>query len=361
MGLAASSSADDCELPSDKHEATIYYFSGRGLADQIRWMLAASQISFTQKIISQRSQLLRMSTRQLPFGQLPLLQIDGIEIVQSQSAIRYLAKRAGLQGKNDEEVLKCDMIVEAVRDLLGLVTDAPIARVKARRLKQQKEKETLPIAPSATSSSASTTTSPSNISPTAVVVNPENSSPSNTVTASASPASSTHLPTTAPTTTPAPSSAPSLNDAWGEHLNLMKDKWEFYGSRFEAIIRANQRSLNSSSATSSTAADSSNASSSSSAPKGAVPGVVYDPNAQYFLVGNSLTYADILVAHITTWFVEECGHEIVSKMPFLVHLQNQVISLPGIKQFIKSVHYFPLGDEAYVEQVSKVLGRNLLK
>lgn len=348
MGLAASSSADDCELPSDKHEATIYYFSGRGLADQIRWMLAASQISFTQKIISQRSQLLRMSTRQLPFGQLPLLQIDGIEIVQSQSAIRYLAKRAGLQGKNDEEVLKCDMIVEAVRDLLGLVTDAPIARVKARRLKQQKEKETLPIVPSVPL--ASTSTSSSNTTPTAVAVNSENSSPSTASTAS--PASSTHLPTTAPPTTPAPSSAPSPNDTWGEHLNLMKDKWEFYGSRFEAIIRANQRSLNSSSATSSAAADSSNAASSANTPKGAVAGVVYDPNAQYFLVGSSLTYADILVAHITTWFVEECGHEIVSKMPFLVHLQNQVISLPGIKQFIKSVHYFPLGDEAYVEQVT---------
>ena len=40
-----------------------------------------------------------MCERQLVFGQLPLLQIDGHEIVQSQAAVRYLAKKAGLQGR----------------------------------------------------------------------------------------------------------------------------------------------------------------------------------------------------------------------------------------------------------------------
>ena len=38
-------------------------------------MLAASEVNFTQKLISQRDQLLRMSDAQLPFGQLPLLQM----------------------------------------------------------------------------------------------------------------------------------------------------------------------------------------------------------------------------------------------------------------------------------------------
>ncbi|RYG67548.1 hypothetical protein EON64_07220 [archaeon] len=39
------------EKPSEKHEATLYYFSGRGLADQIRWLLAATDVSFTQKAV----------------------------------------------------------------------------------------------------------------------------------------------------------------------------------------------------------------------------------------------------------------------------------------------------------------------
>jgi hypothetical protein len=40
------------EKPSSAHTATLYYFAGRGLADQIRWMLAAANIEFTQKVIS---------------------------------------------------------------------------------------------------------------------------------------------------------------------------------------------------------------------------------------------------------------------------------------------------------------------
>lgn len=50
-----------------------------------RWMLAATSTSFTTQIIRERSKFLAMSAIQLPFGQLPLLQIDNLEIVQSQA------------------------------------------------------------------------------------------------------------------------------------------------------------------------------------------------------------------------------------------------------------------------------------
>lgn len=78
-------------------------------------MLAASDISFTQKTISSRAQYLKMTERQLPFGQLPLLQIDGIEIVQTQAIIRYLARRAKLTGETPAEEMKCEVLVETIR------------------------------------------------------------------------------------------------------------------------------------------------------------------------------------------------------------------------------------------------------
>jgi hypothetical protein len=56
-------------------------------------MLAATNVNFTQKVVDSRAMFVNMAERQLPFGQLPLLQIDGNEIVQSQAAIRYLARR----------------------------------------------------------------------------------------------------------------------------------------------------------------------------------------------------------------------------------------------------------------------------
>lgn len=109
MGLSASKDDTAWEQPSEKHQATLYYFSGRGLADQARWMMAATNVSFTQKVISQRDHLLRMSQSQLPFAQLPLLQIDGLELVQSQAIVRYLARRAGVQGLSSGK--HCSLLV----------------------------------------------------------------------------------------------------------------------------------------------------------------------------------------------------------------------------------------------------------
>jgi glutathione S-transferase len=104
------------------------------------------------------------------------------------------------------------------------------------------------------------------------------------------------------------------------HLKLLKDKWTFMGARFEAILSANGGS---------------------------------------FMVGTSVTYVDILLAHLLTWYVEECGAEIVAKMPLLVDLQNRVMSLPSVRAFIRSPLYYPLSGEDYMQSVGEVLGRSL--
>lgn len=83
------------QKPDPAVTATLYYFPGRGLADQIRWMMAATEVTFVQKDITERPQFLTMVERQLPFGQLPLLQIDGIEIVQSQVSEQLTRRRCG--------------------------------------------------------------------------------------------------------------------------------------------------------------------------------------------------------------------------------------------------------------------------
>ena len=70
------------EKPSPDVTATLYYLPGRGIADPIRWILAATDVSFVQKTINSREKFLQMADRQLIFGQLPLLQIDNLEIVQ---------------------------------------------------------------------------------------------------------------------------------------------------------------------------------------------------------------------------------------------------------------------------------------
>eukprot|EP00981_Chlorochromonas_danica_P010643 scaffold3296_cov159-Ochromonas_danica.AAC.10 len=271
MGLTSSSSSEEehWEQPSEKHEATLYYFAGRGLADQLRWLLAAGNTSFTQKIISQRMHFERMARRQLPFGQLPLLQIDGLELVQCQACLRYLARRAHIAGRTPEEVLKCDMIAEAIRDLLALLTTAPFKRTAA----------TPPPPPPPT---------------------PDTSSSSSSNVRSAE-------------------ELKAAQEEWKSHLQTMRERFDFVAGRFEAVLAANlrHRPSSSSSSTATATTPSSVHPIADIAAYNALPG-------QVFLVGKGLTYADVLAAHLTTWFVEECGPDLLKDKPLLVQLQNQV-------------------------------------
>jgi glutathione S-transferase len=41
---------------------------------------------------------------------MPMLKIDGLELVQSQSILRYIAKRSDLAGESDDEKVKADMV-----------------------------------------------------------------------------------------------------------------------------------------------------------------------------------------------------------------------------------------------------------
>lgn len=48
------------------------------MADQVRWMLAATKVTFSQTLVSDRETFLRLSeTSLMPFRQIPVLQIDG--------------------------------------------------------------------------------------------------------------------------------------------------------------------------------------------------------------------------------------------------------------------------------------------
>lgn len=49
-------------------------------------------------------------------GQLPVLEVDGIQVYQSTAVARYVAKVVGLAGKNDWENLLIDIAVDNVND-----------------------------------------------------------------------------------------------------------------------------------------------------------------------------------------------------------------------------------------------------
>lgn len=52
-----------------------------------------------------------------PWGTLPILEVDGKVLGQSQAILRYLGKQFKLAGENDFEEAKCDEMVEAMNDM----------------------------------------------------------------------------------------------------------------------------------------------------------------------------------------------------------------------------------------------------
>lgn len=52
----------------------------------------------------------------LEWGQVPVLEIDGVRKFQSFAIARFLARKYNLVGKNETEEYRCEEIVEAIRD-----------------------------------------------------------------------------------------------------------------------------------------------------------------------------------------------------------------------------------------------------
>ena len=95
----------------------LHYFRGRGRAETTRWMLAINQISFENVPVDTPEALAALrATGKLPFDQMPLLEIDDLNLSQSNAMIRYLARRGGYYGETDADALWCDMIAGAVAD-----------------------------------------------------------------------------------------------------------------------------------------------------------------------------------------------------------------------------------------------------
>ena len=64
---------------------------------------------------------------EMPCGQLPVLNYNGVEISQSMAIARFLANEFGLAGKTNLEKARADMIVDCVLDMTAGVVAAIFA------------------------------------------------------------------------------------------------------------------------------------------------------------------------------------------------------------------------------------------
>jgi len=93
------------------------YFQFRGLGEPIRLLFEDLGAPYEDRRLDLFGDDWKALAPRLPFRQLPRLEIDGLTLFQSQAILRRLARAHGLAGDSEAERTRCDVSVEAARDL----------------------------------------------------------------------------------------------------------------------------------------------------------------------------------------------------------------------------------------------------
>jgi len=110
-------------------EYKVSYWGVQGRAEKIRLVLAAGGFNWSNDVVEKDLAPLR-ATGKLLFDQVPLVtEINHFlhserHFVQSNAVVRYLAKKAGLAGKDEDEIFAADSIAEGFVDLTSAFIDA---------------------------------------------------------------------------------------------------------------------------------------------------------------------------------------------------------------------------------------------
>lgn len=99
-------------MPSYK----LTYFPIKALAEPIRFLFSYAGVEF-EDVRFDRNDWPTKIKPTTPFGQVPVLEVDGKKINQSVAISRYLAKQFKLAGKDDWENLEIDATVDTIHDL----------------------------------------------------------------------------------------------------------------------------------------------------------------------------------------------------------------------------------------------------
>lgn len=113
----------------------LYYFNGRGRMECVRWLLAAAGVEFEEEFLETREQYEQLlKDGFLLFQQVPMVEIDGMRLVQTRAILGYIAAKYNLYGKNLKDRAVIDMYVEGITDLMGML------RVHFKLSPEEKEK-----------------------------------------------------------------------------------------------------------------------------------------------------------------------------------------------------------------------------
>lgn len=120
-----------CDTQTD-HPTT----TKQGRAEPIRLAFAVGGTDFEDVRISRDA--FQAAKDQYPFGQLPVMEIEGRTVAQSQALLRYAGKRAGLYPADAMQALLVDEAMGGVEDVIGAVVPSLREQDEGKRVRKER-------------------------------------------------------------------------------------------------------------------------------------------------------------------------------------------------------------------------------
>jgi len=99
---------------TNTHTYKMYYFDGRGAAEVSRLLFAQAGVSFEDA----RQKDWPARKGEMPYGQMPVMELDGEKFAESHAIERYLARSFNLYGSGSPiDAFRIDMVCEGLIDI----------------------------------------------------------------------------------------------------------------------------------------------------------------------------------------------------------------------------------------------------
>ncbi|XP_074502515.1 glutathione S-transferase A4-like [Sebastes fasciatus] len=122
-------------------KVVLHYFNGRGNMESIRWLLTVAEVEFDEVYLTTREQYEKMlSEGDLMFQQVPLVEIDGMKLIQTKAIFNYIAEKYNLHGKDIKERVMINMYSEGLIDLMEMIMILPFSADKEEKLENIQSK-----------------------------------------------------------------------------------------------------------------------------------------------------------------------------------------------------------------------------
>uniref|UniRef100_A0A7N4V0N9 glutathione transferase n=1 Tax=Sarcophilus harrisii TaxID=9305 RepID=A0A7N4V0N9_SARHA len=106
----------------------LYYFDGRGRMESVRWLLAAAGVEYEEQLFETAEEFENLiKGGKLMYQRVPMVEIDGMKMVETRAILRYIAAKYNLYGKDLKEQVLIDMYVEGMRDLYDIIMFLPLS------------------------------------------------------------------------------------------------------------------------------------------------------------------------------------------------------------------------------------------